>query len=174
MTDIPQASRSPFEHERDAGDDMTARVKAMEPLDLAVMFHNAYEELAPQFGYETRPETRAFDPESKNGRLMVATCARILATLVPDFRAALEQAQAQNRELALQCLAIDGQAGEALDRAARAEADAERLRAQVADLQRSRDRYRAEWDQARAREGALSLACPEEHRAVLTKGTDHD
>ncbi|WP_439448682.1 hypothetical protein [Stenotrophomonas sp. ATs4] len=42
-------------------------------------FHEAYERLAPQFGYETRPETREFDPYSPNGRLMMA----VIAALTP-------------------------------------------------------------------------------------------
>jgi len=46
--------------------------------ELARLFHETYEELAPQFGYETRQETRAFDPESPNGKLMVATCESVL------------------------------------------------------------------------------------------------
>jgi hypothetical protein len=46
-------------------------------VDLARQFHEAHERLAPQFGYETRTETRAFDPESPNGRLMIAVCAEI-------------------------------------------------------------------------------------------------
>jgi|APGre2960657404_1045060.scaffolds.fasta_scaffold234457_1 hypothetical protein len=47
-------------------------------LDLAIRFHETYERLAPQFGYETRIDTRAFDPTSKNGKLMVSVCAEIL------------------------------------------------------------------------------------------------
>lgn len=35
-------------------------------------FHDTYERLAPSFGYETRPDTKAFDPESPNGQLMIA------------------------------------------------------------------------------------------------------
>lgn len=46
---------------------------------LARRFHEAYERLAPSFGYETRPETRAFDPQSENGQLMVAVCSELLA-----------------------------------------------------------------------------------------------
>lgn len=47
-------------------------------LALAIRFHEAYERLAPRFGYETRPETRNFDPQSQNGRLMVAVCREII------------------------------------------------------------------------------------------------
>lgn len=50
---------------------MTAR-------ELALKFHEAYERMAPSFGYETRTETRAFDPESANGRLMIAVCSELL------------------------------------------------------------------------------------------------
>lgn len=50
---------------------------ALPGLELARQFHDLYESMAPQFGYETRPETRQFDPESKNGRLMIAVCAEI-------------------------------------------------------------------------------------------------
>lgn len=46
--------------------------------DMARMFHEVYERLAPSFGYETRQMTRVFDPESANGRLMIATCDEIL------------------------------------------------------------------------------------------------
>lgn len=51
----------------------------LEPLALALRFHEVYERLAPSFGYETRTETRVFDPESKNGKLMVAVCAELFA-----------------------------------------------------------------------------------------------
>jgi hypothetical protein len=47
-------------------------------LALAEQFHDTYERLAPTFGYETRPETREFNPESPNGRLMVAVCKEII------------------------------------------------------------------------------------------------
>lgn len=40
-------------------------------------FHEAYERLAPSFGYETRTETREFDPTTPNGRLMIAVCAEV-------------------------------------------------------------------------------------------------
>ena len=45
---------------------------------LAEVFHEAYERLAPQFGYETRPETKQFDQNSPNGKLMIAVCEEVL------------------------------------------------------------------------------------------------
>lgn len=63
----------------------------MTPLELAIWFHDTYERLAPSHGYETRLETRNFDPESKNGKLMVAVCTELLAVQYvtprdpPDF-----------------------------------------------------------------------------------------
>jgi hypothetical protein len=49
---------------------------------LAIMFHDAYERLAPIVGYETRQETRSFNLESTNGKLMVLVCAEIRQALL--------------------------------------------------------------------------------------------
>lgn len=46
--------------------------------DLARAFHATYETLAPQYGYATREETREFNPNSANGKLMIAVCRVIL------------------------------------------------------------------------------------------------
>jgi hypothetical protein len=48
---------------------------------LAILFHDTYERLAPDFGYETREETRKFDETTPNGRLMIAVCGEILKQL---------------------------------------------------------------------------------------------
>ena len=40
----------------------------------ARLFHDTYEKLAPKYGYETRKETKEFDPESPNGKLMIVVC----------------------------------------------------------------------------------------------------
>ena len=50
---------------------------------LARRFHEIYERLAPSFGYETRKETREFDPTTPNGRLMIAVCSEIAAAPPP-------------------------------------------------------------------------------------------
>lgn len=67
----------------------------------ARLFHDTYERLAPSFGYETRKETRRFDPSSPNGRLMIAVCAALPlpgatpdATRVPATDDAVEEAMA--------------------------------------------------------------------------------
>jgi hypothetical protein len=46
---------------------------------IAKFFHYTYERLAPDFGYETRPDTKQFDAESPNGKLMIAVCGEFLA-----------------------------------------------------------------------------------------------
>lgn len=56
----------------------------MTDLELAILFHETYERLAPSFGYETRTDTRVFDPQSKNGKLMVAVCGELLAKVGDD------------------------------------------------------------------------------------------
>lgn len=54
---------------------------------LARQFHEVYERLAPQYGYVTRPETRTFDPQHSNGRLMIAVCTEVLRSLAQPTQA---------------------------------------------------------------------------------------
>ncbi len=58
---------------------MSETMNAHLALLMALKFHEKYERLAPQFGYETRESTREFDPDSPNGKLMVAVCAEIIS-----------------------------------------------------------------------------------------------
>lgn len=52
--------------------------------ELARKFHETYEQLAPQFGYATREDTKQFDASSPNGKLMIAVCAVIAGNLERD------------------------------------------------------------------------------------------
>jgi len=49
---------------------------------LARLFHETYERLAPDFGYETRPETaipwEQIPDDNRNKRLMIAVAAEVL------------------------------------------------------------------------------------------------
>ena len=45
---------------------------------LAKLFHDTYERLAHDYGYETRKDTKQFDENTPNGKLMIATCSDIL------------------------------------------------------------------------------------------------
>ena len=49
--------------------------------DLAKRFHDSYKKLAPQYGYETRFDTKQFNPDSPNGKLMIAVCKQIFEEL---------------------------------------------------------------------------------------------
>lgn len=55
----------------------------MTPEQLAQRFHEAYERLAPQFGYQTRPESAVpwEDVPEANRALMVAVATEVLASL---------------------------------------------------------------------------------------------
>lgn len=60
-------------------------------LIIAKKFHEVYERLAPSFGYETRTETRAFNPNSSNGKLMVAVCTEVCNEIeISAFKAGCE------------------------------------------------------------------------------------
>jgi hypothetical protein len=55
----------------------------MDAEELARFFHESYESLAPEFGYETRKESAVpwEKVPDKNRRLMIAVCARVLDRL---------------------------------------------------------------------------------------------
>ena len=48
---------------------------------LARRFHGLYEREAVNHGYTTRPETREFNPKSRNGQLMTTVCKQVLKDL---------------------------------------------------------------------------------------------
>lgn len=68
--------------------------KKLDAQGLAILFHNTYEGLAPSFGYETREDTKEFDPESKNGKLMIAVCQDVINTYINPI-ATLAQEEAR-------------------------------------------------------------------------------
>ena len=47
-------------------------------IKMAIAFHEIYERLAPEYGYETKQETRTFDASTPNGQLMIATCREVI------------------------------------------------------------------------------------------------
>lgn len=49
----------------------------IDPNKIAREFHEAYERLSPSFGYATRADTKQFDPDTPNGRLMIAVCEEV-------------------------------------------------------------------------------------------------
>lgn len=53
------------------------KLDEVDTLELAIMFHHTYEKFAPDVGYDTRKETRIFDPQSPNGKLMLKVCEEI-------------------------------------------------------------------------------------------------
>ena len=68
--------------------------RRLPPEQMAQAFHEAYEELAPQFGYKTREASAvpwADVPES-NKRLMIATCERVARALLAQPEPAAREA----------------------------------------------------------------------------------
>jgi hypothetical protein len=58
-------------------------VRSQNPMDVAKLFHESYELLAPKFSYETREASAVpwDDVPINNKRLMIATAARVLVKL---------------------------------------------------------------------------------------------
>jgi hypothetical protein len=82
---VPRDNSSKQEDARRAADAILSRVSRADAAEsaerLAQRFHETYERLAPDFGYETREASRrpwSEVPES-NCRLMTAVCAELLA-----------------------------------------------------------------------------------------------
>jgi hypothetical protein len=49
----------------------------MNAIKLAIRFHELYEKYAPEYGYDTKEESRTFDASSPNGKLMIRICREI-------------------------------------------------------------------------------------------------
>lgn len=49
----------------------------MNAIKLAVLFHELYEEFAPEYGYKTNDKTRIFKAQTPNGQLMIRVCREI-------------------------------------------------------------------------------------------------
>ncbi len=59
---------------------MEKTIKEMS-IEIAKSFHEKYETLAPQYGYETRKDTRVFDENSPNGQLMCHVVREVLGEI---------------------------------------------------------------------------------------------
>ena len=55
-----------------------------EILEIIKKFHNTYEKLASEYTYETREDTKAFDINSNNGKLMYATVNEIVSPILKE------------------------------------------------------------------------------------------
>ena len=53
--------------------------------EYVIKFHNTYEKLAPNYGYETRKDTKELNFNSNNGKLMYATINEIITPLLDDI-----------------------------------------------------------------------------------------
>ena len=52
--------------------------------NLTKEFHDTYERLSSEYGYETRKETRVFDRNSNNGKLMFATVNEVVRPILEE------------------------------------------------------------------------------------------
>jgi hypothetical protein len=50
--------------------------------EVARLFHDTYKRLAPEFGYITRKDTKEFDPNSNNGKLMIEVCRIVIQSVL--------------------------------------------------------------------------------------------
>lgn len=55
-----------------------------EILEITKKFHDTYEKLASEYTYETREDTKVFDINSNNGKLMYATVNEIVSPILKE------------------------------------------------------------------------------------------
>lgn len=55
-----------------------------EILKITKKFHDTYEKLSKEYDYETRKETRVFDINSSNGKLMYATVNEVIKPILEE------------------------------------------------------------------------------------------
>lgn len=62
-----------------------------EILEITKNFHDMYEKLASEYNYETREDTKVFDINSNNGKLMYATVNEIVSPILKENKQLKEQ-----------------------------------------------------------------------------------
>ena len=55
-----------------------------EILEITKKFHDTYEKLAIEYTYETREDTKVFDINSNNGKLMYVTVNEIVSPILKE------------------------------------------------------------------------------------------
>lgn len=62
-----------------------------EILEITKNFHDMYEKLASEYNYETREDTKVFDINSNNGKLMYATVNEIVSPILKENKQLKEE-----------------------------------------------------------------------------------
>lgn len=70
-----------------------------EILEIAKEFHDTYEKLASEYTYETREDTKVFDINSNNGKLMYATVNEIVSPILKENQELKKQVEEYQQEL---------------------------------------------------------------------------
>ena len=73
-----------------------------EILEITQKFHDTYEKLAGEYAYKTREDTKVFDINSNNGKLMYATVNKIVSPILKEnqeLKRQLHDASIQIQEL---------------------------------------------------------------------------
>lgn len=64
-----------------------------EILEITKKFHDTYEKLASEYTYETREDTKVFDINSNNGKLMYATVNEIVSPILKENKILIDNAE---------------------------------------------------------------------------------
>ena len=70
-------------------------------LEITKKFHDTYEKLSKEYGYETREDTKVFDINSNNGKLMYATVNEIVSPILKENQELKKQLENANEKIIL-------------------------------------------------------------------------
>lgn len=72
-----------------------------EILEITKNFHDTYEKLASEYAYKTREDTKVFDINSNNGKLMYATVNEIVSPILKEnqeLKESIEHLKKENKK----------------------------------------------------------------------------
>ena len=70
-----------------------------EILEITKEFHDTYEKLASEYTYETREDTKVFDINSNNGKLMYATVNEVIKPILEENKKQKKVLDKANKKL---------------------------------------------------------------------------
>lgn len=83
-----------------------------EILEITKKFHDTYEKLASEYTYETREDTKVFDINSNNGKLMYATVNEIVSPILKENKKQKEVIDKAREIISKEFLCYDNESDE--------------------------------------------------------------
>lgn len=70
-------------------------------LEITKNFHDTYEKLSKEYDYETREDTKVFNVNSNNGKLMYATVNEVISPILKENQELKQELESEYRDYSL-------------------------------------------------------------------------